>query len=411
MNPVSEVSAMPAILPIRPVKVTPPDRRFVFTPRRLESFPVPPTGFVMLTDARTPDLRCMITAGGTRTFCVYRKLAGRPVRVLIGPHPTLDLDTARKLARETAAKMVQGIDPREAKREARTAATFGELATDFLERHAKKRREKTRHEYERQLDTYLRSWNSRPLPSIRRDHVAALHAKLERDHGPYTANRVLALLSSMFTFAERERHSTGVNPCRGVKRAPETKRERFIQPDEMPKFLAAVDAEPSQQIRDYVLVSLFTGARRKNVLAMRWADLDFNRKTWAIPGVDSKSGRSMVLPLVPQVVAILKARPRTGEYVFPSRVSGVGHMKDPMGGWRSILRRAGLSDLRPHDLRRTFGSWMAAGGTSLPIIGKSLGHSDPSATAIYARLHLDPVRQAAEAAAAAMAGAGKAVKK
>jgi len=394
---------MPDVLALKGRKPAAPSRRFPFTLARLEKTEPPAVGRLWLTDEACPDLRMQVTESGAKSFYVYRKLNGRPVRVLIGAFPTVGIDVARKAARTHAAQIVQGIDPRKAKLEARAVSTFGELATDYLEMHAKQHKKSWR-EDQRQFETYLGPWKAKLLTSIGPADVAKIHSKLGKDNGKYVANRVLALLSAIFAFAKSARGWKGDNPCDGITKFAEVKRDRFLQPDEMPKFLEAVQAEPSEVVRDYILVSLFTGARRGNVLSMRWEDIDLAAGIWRIP--DTKSGKPVVLPLVPDVVRILNERPRKNEYVFPSRV-GNGHLKDPMRQWREILKRSGLKDLRLHDLRRTFGSWQAAAGVSLPIIGKSLGHSGTSATEIYSRLHLDPVRKAITAATDAMLAAGK----
>ena len=112
----------------------------------------------------------------------------------------------------------------------------------------------------------------------------------------------------------------------------------------------------------------------------------------------------MVVPLVPAAVAILKARLQAAagnSWVFPTR-SRTGHLTEPKAAWKRILKRAGLSHLRPHDLRRSLGSWQAAAGASLAIIGASLGHADLKSTQVYARLQLDPVRESVTKAGQAM---------
>src|SRR5262245_16298050 len=108
-----------------------PERRFAFTTKRLDDYSPPGGGYVMLTDAKCPDLKLLVTANGAKSFYVYRKFKGRPARVLVGPFPTFGIDTARDRARELVGEMVKGIDPRAAKRQSRHAMTFGELATDF----------------------------------------------------------------------------------------------------------------------------------------------------------------------------------------------------------------------------------------------------------------------------------------
>ena len=385
---------MPEILPIRPPRQTQADRVFPFTVNRITDYECPAgESRVWLRDERHPDLRLQVTRNGAKTFYIYKKLHGKPVRIQIGPFPTVSIDDARKKAKELIGDMVKGNDPRAAKREARHGLTFGDMKNDYIEMYAKPRK-KSWEEDERQFKTYLSSWNSRLLSEIKREHVATLHAKIGRENGHYVANRVLALLSMLFTFADRQRGWKGSNPCKGVQRFKEEERERFLQPNELPKFFESVNAEPSQNIRDFIFVALLTGARKMNVMMMRWENIDLDAAIWTIPKDESKSDKSMTLPLVPAVVEILRSRQGNGsEYVFPGR-HGRGHLKDPMGAWRNILKRAGIENLRIHDLRRTFGSFQAGAGISLPLIGKSLGHSSPEATAIYSRLHLDPVRAA-----------------
>ena len=141
---------------------------------------------------------------------------------------------------------------------------------------------------------------------------------------------------------------------------------------------------------------------------MAWQDVDLTARYWRIP--ETKSGSVVVVPLVPAAVEVLQARHKangSSPWVFPAK-SASGHLSEPWAAWRRLLKRAGLSDLRIHDLRRSLGSWQAIGGSSLPIIGKSLGHSQPSTTAIYARLSMDPVRSSVESATAAMLTHGRA---
>ena len=194
--------------------------------------------------------------------------------------------------------------------------------------------------------------------------------------------------------------------------------------------------EADTTLRDYFLIALLTGARRANVLGMRWADVHLQRGIWSIP--ETKSGDGLAVPLVPEAIQILKRRRNDeDEWVFPGRGKS-GHLVEPKGAWRRLIRRAaviilekrdpkrlpkrqpysdeqwssivrwaGLQDLRIHDLRRSLGSWQAATGASLSMIGKTLGHKNVSTTAIYARLNLDPVRGAMETATRAMFNAAK----
>lgn len=203
----------------------------------------------------------------------------------------------------------------------------------------------------------------------------------------------------MYSFAIEHGLFSGANPARGIKSYPENERERFIQSDELPRFFQALAEEENPDMRDYFLISLLTGARKSNVLAMRWADVNLDRTEWRIP--ITKNGTPQTVALAPVAVEILRGREQGGAWVFPG-IGKTGHLVEPKKGWCRVLARAGLSDLRIHDLRRTLGSWQAKTGASLSIIGKSLNHKTYQATGIYARLDLDPVRASVERAADAM---------
>jgi integrase len=154
-------------------------------------------------------------------------------------------------------------------------------------------------------------------------------------------------------------------------------------------------------MRDLFMLALLTGARKMNVAAMRWEDINLSRQEWRIP--DTKNDEPHTVPLVPEAITLIKRRKKkqSTDFVFPSD-SVSGHIVSPKKAWREIMLQAGVTDLRIHDLRRTLGSWQAVQGASLPIIGKSLGHKTATATQIYARLNLDPVRASMERATTAM---------
>jgi integrase len=177
------------------------------------------------------------------------------------------------------------------------------------------------------------------------------------------------------------------------------KRDRFVLKDELPKLMESLRAEPNKDMADFFLLCLYTGARKSNVQSMRWDDVDFSINEWRIP--DTKNGEPVRIPLIEQAFEILNGRIYLKEsfpWVFPSKESNSGHIQEPKTAWKRILERAGLKNLRIHDLRRTCGSYQAIAGTSLAIIGKSLGHKSPQSTAIYARLSNDPVRASMETA-------------
>ena len=191
------------------------------------------------------------------------------------------------------------------------------------------------------------------------------------------------------------------NPAIGIKSNKEIQRDRFLQSDELPRFFKALAEESNTTIRDYILISLLTGARRSNVLAMRWQDISFERHEWRIE--ETKNGTPQTVALSPEAIEILQNRKPLDNAAFVFSGNGkAGHLMEPKKGWKRILERAEIDNLRIHDLRRTLGSWQAKTGASLAIIGKSLNHKNQNTTAIYARLDLDPVRDSINTATSAM---------
>jgi Toprim domain/Phage integrase family len=163
---------------------------------------------------------------------------------------------------------------------------------DYLQRHAEvhnRRPDKAQSNYR----LYLSHWGSRKLSTITRRDVQALHAKLGREKGRVTANIAVRLLRAMINKAIEWELWDKANPARGIKLFPEDARDRFLQPDELPRFFQTVADEPNETIRDYVLVSLLTGARRSNVLAMRWEEVSLERGEWRIS--TTKSGKAHTL--------------------------------------------------------------------------------------------------------------------
>jgi integrase len=215
--------------------------------------------------------------------------------------------------------------------------------------------------------------------------------------GRVEANRTISYLSAIFNKGI-EWELVDKNPVFGIKKHKEHSRDRYITLEEKEQFLNALDAEKDQQIKDFVYISLYTGARKSNVLSMRWEDISFDQGVWYIK--DTKNGDPQNVVLIEDAVKILERRKlkSKSEWVFPSKDSKSGHFQEPRKGWVRICKRAGIEDLRIHDLRRTCGSWMALNGASQYIIGKMLGHKSPQSTAIYARLSLDPVREHMEKA-------------
>ncbi|MGB9500382.1 MAG: tyrosine-type recombinase/integrase [Dissulfuribacterales bacterium] len=375
-----------------------------FTKKTLDNLPLPEgKKRSYVHDTKESGLVVQVTPAGRKTFQFYKWYEGKPLRVTIGLYPDMSIEQARKKAQKLKSDLADGVDPAEEKRRRRQEMTFKELFGIYTERHAKLRK-RTWQDDISNFRLYLEPLGRKRLSEIKKSHIASIHSKIGKKH-KITANRVLALISSIFGRAIEFGLYEDLNPCRGIRKFPEKFRERFLQADEFPRFFEALNEEPNETLQDYLYISLLTGARRSNILAMRWNELNFEQGTWKIPR--TKNGKPQTVALTPEAIEILKARKKetSSMFVFQGRGRS-GHLIEPMKGWKRILERAGIEDLRIHDLRRTLGSWQAITGASLPIIGKSLNHKNASTTQIYARLNLDPVRESVQRATVAMLEAG-----
>ena len=381
------------------------ENRFNFTKKGLETLSLPSAGKrAYYYDTKVRGLGVAVTSKGTISFIVYRKIHNKPERVILGHYPDVSIETARGLASEVNSKIAQGKNPNQDRNKLHDELTLKELFAFYLERHAKVHKKSWKDDVD-QYRLYLSPWDKRKLSSLQKTDIEALHARVGKECGPYAANRMLALLGVMFSKAATWGWSGG-NPVIGIQKFKEKSRDRFLQGDELPKFFEALANEPNRTLADFFMLSLLTGARRSNMLSMRWEDINFQQAIWRIE--ETKNGNSQTIALSSEAIKLLNmhSEARESEWVFPSSTSQSGHLEEPKSAWKRILKQAGLKDLRLHDLRRTLGSWQAATGANSYVIGKSLGHKTQQATAIYARLNLDPVRESVERATSLMLAGG-----
>jgi len=304
------------------------------------------------------------------------------------------------------------------------------LAKEYGERHGIK---KLSWRTDQSIYTnHLQSLATQKLSAIKREAISRILSNLEKDgFAGATLNNVRALISSIYGRAIEWGYAT-TNPVVGIKTRTKVKRDRFLQADELPRFFQSLAEEENETLRDYILLALLTGARRANLLAMRWQEINLAEAIWRIPV--TKNGTPQNVTLSPEAVTILEARKTAADailearkttadtslearkttaeknvdFVFPG-IGKSGHIEEPKKAVIRVMERAGIpygrnvpDGVTLHDLRRTLGSWQAKTGASLAIIGKSLNHKSQAATAIYARLDLDPVRESVERATSAM---------
>lgn len=352
-----------------------------------------------LWDSEVKGFGLKVTPLGKRVYIIQYRIGRRLRRYTIGTHGSpWTPDEARREAQRLLRMVDSGTDPADAKSADKAVPTFAAAAARFLDEHVElKTKSRTIGEYRRLLDTIiLPTFGNRRISEIERAAVGELHHKLRRT--PYQANRVLALLSKLFNWAEGcSLRNDGSNPCRHVEKFREQKRERFLSEAELARLGDVLEEEDraggtSRAANAALRLLVFTGARMNEILTLRWAHVDLERSVLRLP--DSKTGAKLI-HLSPPAASLLSAVPRIegNPYVIAGEKPG-HHFVNLEKTWRRVRAKAGLEDVRLHDLRHSFASAGAAAGLSLPVIGALLGHSDAATTARYAHLGNDPVRQA-----------------
>jgi integrase len=318
----------------------------------------------------------------------------------------LALATARRKARAVAAEALIGTDPQERRAELRAIPTLAELVRDRYLPHVK---------------GYKRSWctdetvlrvhvlpelGSQYVDQIRGEPIVAIVERMRaKGYATGTTNRVVIVLRHIFNLARKWRvPGAGENPTAGINLAPDVNRERYLSLDEAQRLIASIEQDENEVAANAIMLLLLTGARRNEITHAKWDYVDWEKRTLLVPM--SKSGKPRSIALNGTAIDLLR-RVRAGNdstYIFPSPVTG-----EPSASlyfpWQRIRVRAGLPDLRLHDLRHSFASFLVNRGVSLYVVQGLLGHAHTRYTQRYAHLTPDTLRDAAEAVGTVIAGA------
>jgi integrase len=370
--------------------------------------------------------------GAKSYVVVYRAGTGRgaPVRrYTIATVGKITPEAARVRAKVILGAVAHGHDPANQKTAERGIPTVAELANRFMTDHVRsKRKVGTAQFYRDILDRIVKpAIGTTKADKLTRVQVGRLHSSLADT--PFQANRVLAVIGSMYAFAGRAGIvPEGTNPVRGIDKFKEGRRERFLTSEELERLGSSIreaetigipwtvdESKPGAKhvprakrftrtapsAAAALRLLLFTGCRLREILHLRWEHVDFERGCLFLP--DSKSGRRTVVLNAP-ALAVLKALERLGPYVVPGD-DPAQPRHDLKRPWDAVTKHAGLVGTRLHDLRHTYASFGAGGGLGLPIIGRLLGHAQAATTARYAHLDNDPLRRASEAIGGRIAAA------
>ncbi|MCY4382586.1 MAG: site-specific integrase [Nitrospinae bacterium] len=343
---------------------------------------------------------------GSKVYVAQVRGPKGPRRVTVGRHGVINADEARKRAASVIARVKAGEDVAPGPVKHAGGPTVADLARRYIEEHVAVRCKPSTGGLARVVvyKHILPALGRAPLEALERAQVAELHQRLGRT--PYMANKVVRTLKLMYRLGEGwGMVPKGCNPCRAIVKYPDRKRERFLTDKEYTRLGRVLEEARNRRGSEGAVAAIrllmLTGCRKNEILSLRWENVSLEAREFRLP--DAKTG-ARVVSLSPPALKLLSALPRTpgSPWVFPARNPGE-HVRSVHHVWKSVCSRAGLENVRIHDLRHSYASRALALGESLTMIGKLLGHSQIKTTARYAHLARESVRDSAERVATSIA--------
>ncbi len=344
-------------------------------------------------------------SSGGKTYALrYIDPAGKQRQIKIGRFEDITFGQAQKIAKKLRSEVVLGGNPAIRKERTKAIPTYAELARQHIA-HARtylKRPENT----ETVIKTHLLPrWGDMRLDEITSQAVSQWLAEKRKDLAPATVEKLRVALGRSFELGKTwSVPGTETNPVRSVPRFRfDNARERYLTTEEAQRLLEACRQSENSQLVHIVSLLMLTGARKSELLNAKWEHIDLAQRSWLIP--DSKTGKARRIPLSSAALAVLADLPRFEgcEWLVPNP-----RTKRPYSGlkrpWATARKRAGLPDLRIHDLRHSAASFMINSGIDLFTVGRILGHADHQSTMRYSHLSNDTLVAAVEAGAAKLAG-------
>jgi integrase len=333
-------------------------------------------------------LYLIVQPSGRKSWAVRFRLHGKGHKFTLGGYPAISLADARAQAGETLGLVHRRINPATALRQEDDAPDLEAVAREFITRYCRKNRTWT--ETARLLGLkrsgddlvvteggLVDRWGKRRLADIRRDEIIAVLDDIVDRGAPYVANRTFAYLRKLFNWA-LPRYRLAENPCRGVQPPGEEKSRDRVLSDEELKAVWLAAGKLGWPFGPVVKLLVLTGARREEVGAMEWSELDFERKLWTLPPERTKNKQRHEVPLSAAALEIIAGLKRgKGRFVFSTT-----HGRTSVTGYDSAKPRldklSGVKAWRLHDIRRTVASGMASLKIALPVIEKCINHTSGS---------------------------------
>ena len=343
-------------------------------------------------DLILPSFGLRVGKTGRKTWIVMYRIKGQRIikRFTLGRYPQLSLKDARIKAKAILVKADQGEDPAGKKQESKKAPTFEDLSNEYLEKYAIKK--KSIYEDQRIITKdFIPAWGHWKAKDIKRRDILRLLDSIVDRGAPIQANRTLALIRKIFNWGI-SRDLVENNPCLQVKMpGQENQRDRVFSENEIKALWGAFE-QVGPIMEPFFKLRLVTAQRGGEVMSMRRKDVDLDSGWWVIPEEHSKNGLAHRVPLSGLALDILKqmeAISGNNEWVFPSPKKSCSYIKNVQKTALRIREYSGVSDFKPHDLRRTAASLMTGMGVSRLTVSKILNHVEQGVTRVYDRYSYD----------------------
>ena len=356
----------------------------------------------VLIDAGTKNLLCEIRPNGRKTyFLLYKNCRGKRQLIKIGDVRDISVKQAQNLANQYRTKIALGEDPTAEKAAKKSVPTFGQFIAERYMPHIRSYKRSASSD-----DGYLRIQilpvlGHKYLDQIsRRDIIDLQHGLIQKGYKPGTINRALVLVRYAMNLAIRwEIPGIKTNPTKDVAllNDHEGKKERYLTKEETERLYGVLKDSENPLLQFIIPMLILTGARKREVLDARWEDFDLAKRQWRIP--ITKAGRPRYVPLSNGVINLLANVPHDANnpWVFPNPKTGKPYISI-FGSWNTARSKAGLGEVRIHDLRHSFASFLVNSGRTLYEVQRILGHTQVKTTQRYAHLSQDTLLDAADAA-------------